>query len=130
MGARLLRSWIVRPLRQAAAIGARLDTVECFTKQRLILNDLREKLTGVRDLERLIARIGTGRGNARDVKALAASLSPVPATRERMERVEDALLHKIAARLHPLPEWSTGSRPPSRTRRRSDSKTAASSGPV
>ena len=104
MGARLLRSWLLRPLRQAAAIGARLDTVECFTKQRLVLNDLREKLTGVRDLERLIARIGTGRGNARDVKALAASLLPVPATRERMERVEDALLRDIATRLHPLPE--------------------------
>lgn len=104
MGARLLRSWIVRPLRQADAIGARLDTVECFTKQRLLLNDLREKLTGVRDLERLIARIDSGRGNARDVKALASSLRPVPETRERMERVENDLLHDIATHLHPLPE--------------------------
>ncbi len=104
MGARLLRAWLLRPLRQAAAIGARLDTVECFTKQRLLLNDLREKLAGVRDLERLIARIDAGRGNARDVKALAVSLLPVPAMRERMERVEDALLREVATHLHPLPE--------------------------
>ncbi|MEI7898732.1 MAG: DNA mismatch repair protein MutS [bacterium] len=104
MGARLLRAWLVRPLRQAAAIGARLDTVECFTKQRLLLNDLREKLTGVRDLERLIARLGAGRGHARDVKALAVSLLPVPAIRERMERIEDALLRDIAMHVHPLPE--------------------------
>ena len=104
MGARLLRSWLVRPLRQAAAIEARLDTVECFTRQRLLLNDLREKLAGVRDLERLIARIGSGRGNARDVKALAVSLLPVPAVRERMERAENALLRETAARLHPLPD--------------------------
>jgi len=104
MGARLLRAWLVRPLRQAAAIEARLDTVECFTKQRLLLNDLREKLTGVRDLERLIARVDSGRGNARDVKALAVSLLPVPAIRERMERVENALLREVATRLHPLPE--------------------------
>jgi len=104
MGARLLRSWLVRPLRQAPAIEARLDTVECFTRQRLLLNDTREKLTNVRDLERLIARIGSGRGNARDVKALAASLLPVPTLRERLERADDALLRETASHLHPLPE--------------------------
>ena len=59
MGARLLRTWLLRPLRQARAINARLDTVDGFCRQRLLLNDLREKLTSVRDLERLIARIGT-----------------------------------------------------------------------
>jgi len=104
MGARLLRAWLVRPLRQASAIEARLDTVECFTKQRLLLNDLRERLNGVRDLERLIARIDSGRGNARDVKALAGSLLPVPEIRERMERVENLLLREIATHLHPLPD--------------------------
>ncbi len=104
MGARLLRAWLVRPLRQAAAIGARLDAVECLTKARLLLNDLREKLAGVRDLERLIARIDSGRGNARDVKALAVSLLPVPSIRERLERTDNALLCEVAARLHPLPE--------------------------
>ena len=104
MGARLLRAWLVRPLRNAAAIGARLDTVECLTRQRLLLNDLREKLTSVRDLERLIARIGSGRGNARDVKALSGSLMPVPAIRERMEQADNALLRETAAHLHPLPE--------------------------
>jgi DNA mismatch repair protein MutS len=104
MGARLLRAWLLRPPRRAAAVEARLDAVECLTRRRLLLNDLREKLTCVRDLERLIARIGAGRGNARDLKALAASLLPVPALRERMERAEDALLRETAARLHALPE--------------------------
>jgi DNA mismatch repair protein MutS len=104
MGARLLRAWLVRPLRQAAAIGARLDAVECLTTSRLLLNDLREKLAGVRDLERLIARIDTGRGNARDVKALAVSLLPVPSARERLERADNALLREVASHLHPLPE--------------------------
>ena len=104
MGARLLRAWIVRPLRQAAAIESRLDAVECLTRQRLTLNDLREKLACVRDLERLIARIGTGRGNARDARALAASLLPVPDLRVRMTQAENALLHETATRLHAMPE--------------------------
>lgn len=104
MGARLLRSWIVRPLRQVAAIQSRHDAVERFTKQRLLLNELRERLTSVRDLERLIARIGTGRGNARDVKALASSLLPVPEIRARMLNAGDPLLQQTSERLHPLPE--------------------------
>ncbi|HRR34046.1 MAG TPA: DNA mismatch repair protein MutS [Kiritimatiellia bacterium] len=104
MGARLLRAWLIRPLRQADAIKARLDAVECLTRHRLVLNDLREKLAQVRDIERLIARIDAGRGNARDVKALAASLLPVPALRERLEQTSDPLLRETAARLHPLPE--------------------------
>jgi len=104
MGTRLLRTWMIRPLRQAPAIEARLDAVECLTRQRLILNDLREKLAQIRDLERLIARIDSGRGNARDVRALAASLLPVPALRERLEQTTDALLRATAAQLHPLPD--------------------------
>ena len=104
MGARLLRAWLLRPLRQKLPIQARLDTVECLTRQRLLLADVRERLTGVRDLERLIARIDTGRGNARDVKALAASLLPVPVLRERLERADDVLLCENAAHLHPLPD--------------------------
>ncbi len=104
MGARLLRAWIARPLRQAAAIRARLDTVEHLTRQRLTLQDLRERLTAVRDMERLIARINSGRGNARDVKTLSGSLLPVPDLRGRLERTEDALLRELAAHLHPLPE--------------------------
>ncbi len=104
MGARLLRTWLMRPLRVAETIRARHDAVECFSGHRLLLNDLREKLAGVRDLERLIARIDSGRGNARDVKALAGSLLPVPAIRDRMDGSENGLLRETAARLHPLPD--------------------------
>ena len=104
MGARMIRAWIARPLRQAAAIRARLDAVELLTRQRLTLQDLRERLGAVRDIERLIARIGSGRGNARDVKALSGSLLPVPDLRDRLEREDDELLRETAAGLHPLPD--------------------------
>jgi DNA mismatch repair protein MutS len=109
MGARLLRSWLLRPLRKLAPIQARLDCVEYFTKGRILLNDLQEKLGTVRDLERLIARIDSGRGNARDVKALSASLLPVPDIRVKIEgtaqdKPAPALLQEIASRLDGLPE--------------------------
>jgi DNA mismatch repair protein MutS len=104
MGARLLRSWIVRPLRQQTEIHARLDTVEFFTRNRIVLNNLREKLASVRDLERLVARINANRCNARDVKALEGSILPMPEIRESMAQTEDALLSDLSSRIHPLPE--------------------------
>lgn len=103
MGSRLLRNWFSRPLRQGAAIRARHDAIGCLTTQRLVLTTLREQLATVRDLERLIARIGTGRGNGRDVRSLALSLQPVTSLREGLERLEDTLLRDVAAHLNPLP---------------------------
>ena len=77
MGARRLAGWIRQPLRRADAVNARLDAVEAFVKDRISLSTLRERLGGVRDLERLIAKVDSGRANARDLRALAASLRPV-----------------------------------------------------
>ena len=78
MGARRLAAWIRQPLRQVAAINARLDCVDAFVKDRIRLSSLQSRLAGVRDLERLAAKVDSGRANARDLKALAESLRPIP----------------------------------------------------
>ena len=78
MGARTLRQWIARPLARAADIDARLDGVQRFVGDRAELSRLRGLLGGVRDLERLIAKVDAGRANPRDLKGLASSLRPVP----------------------------------------------------
>ncbi len=78
MGARTLRNWIMRPLAEATAINARLDRVDGFVNNRAELTRLRSLLSGVRDLERLIAKVDTKRANPRDLKGLASSLRPVP----------------------------------------------------
>ena len=85
MGARRLATWIRQPLRCPAAINARLDAVETFVNDRTRLSLLRSRLTGVRDLERLIAKVDSGRANARDLKALAESLRPVPELKSAFE---------------------------------------------
>ncbi len=78
MGSRLVASWLRQPLRRPEAINARLDAVEAMVKNRLVLSSLETRLGEVRDLERLIAKVDSGRANARDLRALAASLRPVP----------------------------------------------------
>ena len=78
MGARTMRNWIARPLARATDINARLDAVGAFVNDRSALASLRQLLTGVRDLERLIQKVDSGRANPRDVKSLATSLRPIP----------------------------------------------------
>ena len=104
MGARLLRSWIARPLRKAETINRRLDAVSFLVRNRSELNALRTALEGVRDLERTIARLGGPRANARDLQSLAASLRPVPTLRERLANCGEPSLAEIAGAMRDQPE--------------------------
>jgi len=104
MGARLLRAWLLRPLHSETAIKERLDAVEHLMHHRALLDEMRVSFEEVRDLERLIARIAAGRGNARDIQALGRSLTPVPAIRARVEVSGNELLTATTQRLEPLPE--------------------------
>jgi DNA mismatch repair protein MutS len=78
MGARLLRQWILAPLRNKPDIEARLDSVEAFVADPLARSAIRDALDGVRDIERLSAKISAGRSSPRDVRALGDSLSRIP----------------------------------------------------
>ena len=104
MGSRLVANWIRRPLRRPEAINARLDAVEAFVRDRTRLSALQARLADVRDLERLIAKVDAGRANARDLRALAASLRPVPdlqASLAGLAAPVPAALAAVAARLSP-----------------------------
>ena len=100
MGARRLSAWIRQPLRRPDAINARLDAVGTFVADRSRLSLLQSRLSGVRDLERLIAKVDSGRANARDLKALAESLRPVTSLKEALGANGPAL-DDIQARLTP-----------------------------
>ncbi|MHB9151263.1 MAG: DNA mismatch repair protein MutS [Spirochaetales bacterium] len=76
-GFRLLRQWILQPLRRKEGkegIEARLDAVDYLRKDQLLLNDLRRKLGGVLDSERLIARLAMDKAHAKDILALRDSM--------------------------------------------------------
>ena len=105
MGARRLAAWIRQPLSASVAINRRLDAVETFVKERTGLSRIQALLGGVRDLERLVAKVGFGRANARDLKALASSLRPIPDVKTVLETElatsQDGELAAVAARLKP-----------------------------
>ncbi len=82
MGGRLLRDWILHPLRDLATLTARQDIITAFLAEPFVLSKCRESLKGIRDIERSSSRLSQGSGNARDLQALGFSLSHVPGLRE------------------------------------------------
>ena len=78
MGGRLLRDWVLRPLLSVRAIEDRLDGVAFLLERPSERASLRERLSRVHDLERLLARCSMGTANARDLVALRDSLAVLP----------------------------------------------------
>jgi DNA mismatch repair protein MutS len=78
MGKRLLRAWMLRPSLNRSEIEARLDAVGVQVKDIVGREELRRKLDGILDLERLLSRVTLETANPRDVLALAASLARLP----------------------------------------------------
>jgi DNA mismatch repair protein MutS len=78
MGARLLRSWLLRPLLDSEAIEARLDAVTHLLQQTVVRGEIRKELRGILDLERLTSRITLGLATPRELVALRKSLAQLP----------------------------------------------------
>jgi DNA mismatch repair protein MutS len=78
MAARLLRSWILRPLLEHDAIEMRLSAVAHLLQQTVVRGEIRKELRGILDLERLTSRITLGLASPRELLALRKSLSQLP----------------------------------------------------
>jgi len=78
MGGRALRRWLLQPLIDIQGIRARQETIQELLTNTPLRQDLRQLLKQIYDLERLTGRAGSGRANARDLVALADSLSHLP----------------------------------------------------
>lgn len=78
MGGRALRRWLLQPLLDTKGIRARQDTIQELIENTPLRQDLRQLLRQIYDLERLTGRAGSGTANAKDLVALADSLSRLP----------------------------------------------------
>ena len=84
MGARVLADWLSNPLTEVTAINSRLDAVEELHQDAVLCHDLREQLEQAYDLQRLTARVATGRASPRDLGFLAHTLSLLPRIKARL----------------------------------------------
>ena len=74
MGSRMLRQWLLFPLTNISVIKERQNHIELFVNERLLLAQIREKLSKILDIERLSGRIAMDRAHAKDLQALKSSL--------------------------------------------------------
>ncbi len=89
MGARLLRSWMLRPEIALDEIEARLEAVAELKSRTIEREEIRRELEGVLDLERLTSRVTLGVVTPRDLLALRASLEKIPALRKLVQDVKE-----------------------------------------
>jgi DNA mismatch repair protein MutS len=89
MGARLLRQWILAPLTSVANIDARLDAVGAFAGDAIARERMRGLLDGVRDIERLAAKVVSNRANPRELGALGTSLERLPDVEAIVQQLGD-----------------------------------------
>ncbi len=102
MGARQLKSWILRPCVDRAEVEARWDAVEELAKNTVGREELRRVLGDIQDLERLLSRVTLETANARDLLALKQSLRHLPVVRTYLARFQAARLGELHGRLDDL----------------------------
>lgn len=103
MGARLLKSWLLRPAAHRAEIEGRHEAVGDFSDS-MTRGRVRELLKEVYDLERLVGRLNLGTASARDLLSLRNSLSRTPEVMSTLKAVKGVLLKTVSTNIHPLPE--------------------------
>ncbi|MCX6552919.1 MAG: DNA mismatch repair protein MutS [Acidobacteria bacterium] len=104
MGARLLRSWLLRPLISLERIRDRVDAVEEFAFRTTERGKFRDALKNMHDLERLVARTALGTAGPRDLVALRSSLALVPRLRLVLESFQAPHVSSLLAQLDDVAE--------------------------
>ncbi|MBA3515870.1 MAG: DNA mismatch repair protein MutS [Pyrinomonadaceae bacterium] len=103
MGARLLRSWMLRPSVRLGGIEARLAAVEDLSASHMLRDKLRALLKEVSDLERLNGRINLGSATPRDVNCIQRSLNQIPHVRSLLSGAQSSLLQVLCEGTDELP---------------------------
>lgn len=103
MGARMLRRWLVFPLKEVKPINDRLAVVEYFFRDPDLKQFLEEQLSLIGDLERIISKVAVGRVSPREVVQLKVALKAIEPIREAFLQSEEPSLKEIGERLNACP---------------------------
>jgi DNA mismatch repair protein MutS len=101
MGARMLKKWVILPLKNKQAIEARLDTVEHLIQDTEFSRSLIQQIQQIGDLERLISKVPMGKINPREVVQLKKALICIGPTKEILENGGSDYLANLSEGLNP-----------------------------
>ena len=100
MGARLLKNWIVLPLKELVPIQERLHTVEALLNDAKVKDIIAEHLSKIGDLERLISKVAVRRINPRETYQLKRALDAIEPIQELLKKSKEPLFKKLADKLN------------------------------
>lgn len=100
MGARLLKRWMVFPLKDEKPINERLNVVEYFFRQPDFKELIEEQLHMIGDLERIISKVAVGRVSPREVVQLKVALQAIEPIKEACMEADNASLNRIGEQLN------------------------------
>lgn len=95
MGKRMLRSWLERPLVNVSQISRRQNAVAELVDNSMLRDEIKELLTGVNDIERLLSRIAYSTANAKELRSLCTTVQRLPAIKALLEGVSSSMLRSI-----------------------------------
>lgn len=122
MGARMLKKWLEEPLLDIKIIDKRLNAIENLFKNIMLMDEIREELNKVYDIERLIGKISYGSCNARDMIALKNSIEILPRIKELLANSNSIFLKQLSDNIdllkdvYELIDESINEDPPMQTR--------------
>ena len=103
MGARMLRRWLVFPLKEVKPINDRLSVVEYFFKDPELKKLLEEKLALIGDVERIISKVAVNRISPREIVQLKVALNAIEPIRDAFMASSEPSLKEIGEKLNPCP---------------------------
>ncbi len=95
MGGRLLRRWVMFPLKDMLRIRSRQDVVDCFFRRPDLRALVQEQLQQIGDLERIVGKVSVGRVSPRDVVQLRIALEALVPIKEACMKADDPTLRRI-----------------------------------
>ena len=101
MGARLLKRWVTLPLKDIRRINERLSVTDYFHQNKNVAKTAGEHIRQAGDLERVIARLATGRISPRELRQLKNALDVVPPLKELFAQADNETLRDVAEQLNP-----------------------------
>ena len=99
MGARMLKRWVVFPLKEEKPINERLDVVEYFFREPAFRQIVDEQFQQIGDLERIISKVAAGRVSPREVVALKVALLSLQPVKEACLLTENEVLRRIGEKM-------------------------------
>ncbi|MFH0867408.1 MAG: DNA mismatch repair protein MutS [Bacteroidota bacterium] len=101
MGSRMMKRWMILPLKDKKPIDDRLNIVEYLLKHKNICETLQQNIKFIGDLERLISKVAVGKISPREVMQLKKALDSIVPIKEACDKSKDESLRKIADQLNP-----------------------------